>query len=77
MSTLDRVLDQLQRRCERRRKDLAAVEQKVVAERRAGRQLSNELSSSYNYAVARYDESRLAYNAALRIDTATRRRVGA
>ena len=68
---LDRVLDALERRLEIRQKQMARAEAALVAQSRAG-QVDPRVKASYQVQAARYDEARLAFNAAIRLDAASR-----
>lgn len=73
MSALDRVLDSLERRYERRRKACARAREDIAYRTRTGEHIDLQTWTNYHRLYGRADEARLALNAALAVDAETRR----
>jgi hypothetical protein len=69
---LDRVLDSLERRMLRRERTRQSAENAVVSQKRNGGTVDARSWESYLVENARYNEARLAFNAAVEIDKACR-----
>jgi hypothetical protein len=69
--TLDAILDSLERRYERRRKQCDRALDALLAVRKAGKKDAAE-TANYIQAHSRAEEARLAFNSALAADTAER-----
>lgn len=64
-TALDEIMDSLEQRLNRRERRMLAAEEPIVRLRRVGADVPPVLRESYSDAWTRYDEARLAYNAAL------------
>jgi hypothetical protein len=65
-AVVNRIIDDLERRMERRLRKLRDLEDAFVAQNRAG-SIDPRTRASYQSEGLRYNDARLAYNAALRI----------